>query len=838
MTEPNGKPKTPESAKSPEKIKKLATRVRKSAGSGLPARIPALRQPKWQRWILIVVTAFIAAFIMAPRSIRIQNLTVGETAPTTIISPVTFRVIDEAATIKNRDEILQSVQPVYNLDDTMARDIKNRIISAFSFMNDYFNALKAYKARKHIAESPEKTNGKAKTPDGTATSGPTFRPLDDQALRARFENLLGVQVSPADFALLKSVDFNFRAQNELRSLVVPVLSKGVVLSRELLMRDGRDGVLLWSKSKGQLEPLKDLSVIFDLKEAVNFINAEDKDGPFSLPVSRAIRRIAMDMINANITFNREKTEDVKKKALAQVKDVYFQVSKGEPIIREGEPINEGHLRKLEGLRKAHPQYNRYVILLGFALTLTLLLRLCSYISEKHMGRSQYASQDLLLMCFLMVGSVLMTRVVASLAPALAAAQSGLSSDAVFYAVPFATGPMLVALMVDARTAFVFSVLAAVASTLAVEGDVYLFFFFFISGVVGLHGMSHITERSTLMRSGLVVGFVNMLSILAVKMALGELSSTEQLFEIAIGLPGGILSGLLAMGIAPLLEPLGYITNVKLLELANLNHRLLKEVSLVAPGTYHHSITVGNLAETAAELIGANPLLARVGGYYHDIGKAGKQRSKPIYFIENQQRGINPHDKLEPSMSALILVSHVKTGVEKAREHRLGEPIVDIIRQHHGTNLIAYFYNKAQERAEKKGQTVPEEKFRYPGPLPQTKEAALVMLADVSEAACRTLPDPTPARIQKKVQTLIMGLFSSGQLDQSTLTLKDLHAITRSFVRALQGILHHRVVYPEDQQPKVAREANGDSSRKPADKDRSRSERAEEPDGKVIRRLGL
>jgi len=288
-------------------------------------------------------------------------------------------------------------------------------------------------------------------------------------------------------------------------------------------------------------------------------------------------------------------------------------------------------------------------------------------------------------------------------------------------------------------------------------------------------------------------------------------------------------------LAPLLEPLGYTTNIKLLELANLNHPLLKKLAMEAPGTYHHSIMVGNIAEAAAEQIGANPILARVGAYYHDIGKVDKT-TRPSYFIENQLRGPNPHDKLEPSMSALILVAHVKHGVEKAREYRLGTPIIDIIQQHHGTNLIRYFFNKALERAGRDHQTVQEDKYHYSGPRPQSKEAALVMMADTAEAACRTLAEATPARIQKTVQMLITGLFSEGQLDQSTLTLKDLHAVTKSFVRALQGIYHARIEYPAD--ARARDKNNGSAGGQQTEKDRGRRGRPEEQGGKVIRRLGL
>ena len=301
------------------------------------------------------------------------------------------------------------------------------------------------------------------------------------------------------------------------------------------------------------------------------------------------------------------------------------------------------------------------------------------------------------------------------------------------------------------------------------------------------------------------------------MALGQLVKIQDFYELGLGFGGGVLSGLLVSGLAPLLEPLGYITDVRLLEIANLNHPILRQLALEAPGTYHHSIMVGNLVEVAAESIGANPLLARAGADYHDIGKVGRN-TKPSYFIENQSRGPNPHDKLEPSMSALILQSHVKHGVEKARENKLGKPIIDMIQQHHGSTLIKFFYSKAVERAGKNGQTVPEDKYHYPGPRPNTKEAALVMLADVVEAACRTLADPTPARIQKRVQELIMGLFNDGQLEQSNLTLKDLHSITRSFVRSLQGILHVRIHYPVG--PDSAEKPNGNLRRIDTEKDRT------------------
>ena len=255
-------------------------------------------------------------------------------------------------------------------------------------------------------------------------------------------------------------------------------------------------------------------------------------------------------------------------------------------------------------------------------------------------------------------------------------------------------------------------------------------------------------------------------------------------------------GRIRNGLMPLIEmTFGYTTDIKLMELANLDQPLLRELMVQAPGTYHHCVIVSNMVEASARAINANPLLAKVAAYYHDIGKT----KKPLYFIENQGGRANRHEKLAPSMSSLVLISHVKDGVELARKAKLGREIISIIEQHHGTSLISFFYKKAQERAEKKEGKylhIKEEDFRYRGPKPQTKEAGLVMLADVIEAASRTLVDPTPARIQGMVQKIMNKIFSDGQLDECELTLKDLHAIAKSFNQTLSGIFHQRVEYPE------------------------------------------
>ncbi len=831
MNSHSEKTKAPEKAALSRRILEWFSNLLKSIGRILPDRFAALGDPKWQRWGLIVATALAAAFMMAPTSLPVRDLVIGAPAKETIISPITFQVPDDEATLKNRHEAQKGVLPIYDFDDLMVVDVKERINRAFTFMRDYL----AREAAANAAKSA-KPRVKGSVPEKKPAEIEPFRTIDDENLRLRFENLLGASISPSSFALIKSKAFDPRIENNLASLVLPVLEKGMVVRRDLVLKDGRDGIQLWRKSKEKPELLKDVSSIFDYKDAVNFIHSEDKGTRMNSELTWAIRTLALDLINANISYNNEKTQAARQKAADNVKPTIVEVRRAEVIIREGDQVTERHLKTIRALAKSNPPHSRQMILAGFALTLVLLLRLAFYFSEQHLERRQHATADLLLFCLLLLGSIILVRFVGSLAPLTAGAGEGVTANSILFGAPVAAGSMLVALMVGPWQAFIFAAVTGLTAALAVEGDAYLFCFYFVSGIVGLHGMSNITDRTTILRAGLVVGIVNMLSVVAIKMALGRLVGIPEFFETAFGFVGGLLSGLLVLGLGPLLEPLGYTTNVKLLELANLNHPILKSMSLEAPGTYHHSIMVGNLAEGAAELIGANPLLARVGALYHDIGKIGK-KNKPVYFIENQHRGTpNPHDKLEPSMSALVLVSHVKYGVERARENRLGEPIVDIIQQHHGTSLIRFFYKKALERAGKDHHTVSEDKYHYPGPRPRTKEAALVMMADVVEAACRTLADPTPARVQKTVQGLIMGLFSDGQLDESTFTLKDLHAVTRSFVRAMQGILHSRIVYPEE--VKARFKTNGNSSGQPTEKDRTRHGRPDDEVPSTIKRLGL
>jgi putative nucleotidyltransferase with HDIG domain len=271
--------------------------------------------------------------------------------------------------------------------------------------------------------------------------------------------------------------------------------------------------------------------------------------------------------------------------------------------------------------------------------------------------------------------------------------------------------------------------------------------------------------------------------------------------VAIGaFVSGWLSSAILMIITPLIEnTLDYTTDLKLLELARMDHPLLRELVLKAPGTYHHSIVVGSLAEAGCEAVGAHSLLARVGSYYHDIGKIGRAE----YFVENQNPQRNPHDEMTPQLSAKLIIAHVKEGRTLALEHKLGQSIIDFIEQHHGTSLVTYFYNKAKHEATKPGshlrpEDIREEDFRYPGPKPQSKEAAIMALADSCEAATRSLVEPTPARIEGMIEKIVARAFSEGLLDEADITLREVQTVAQAFLRILLGIHHNRIQYPDQE----------------------------------------
>ncbi|NLV89312.1 MAG: HDIG domain-containing protein [Tissierellia bacterium] len=366
-----------------------------------------------------------------------------------------------------------------------------------------------------------------------------------------------------------------------------------------------------------------------------------------------------------------------------------------------------------------------------------------------------------------------------------------------YIMPIGTAALLISILIDPRLGFVINIFLSFYLGFLLKLDGSLSTMYIVSGSIASLLAIKQDQRYNILISGFIIGIVNILSLTSYGLAL-NVAGIESFSQAGYSFLNGIISAILALGSLPLWENVfSVLTTIKLLELSNPNQPLLKKLLLEAPGTYHHSILVGNLAESAAESVSANPLLARVGAYYHDIGKT----VRPFYFAENQFGMENPHDKLQPMQSTSIITSHTTDGVALGKEEKLPEEILDIIEQHHGDTIVAYFYHKAKE--ENKDIEISIDEFRYKGRKPQTKEAAIVMLADSSEAAVRSMKDINKEKIEDMVRKVVKGKVKDGQLDECDITLKEIEVIINSFVKVLTGIYHDRIEYPKTEEKSEA-----------------------------------
>src|SRR5210317_543444 len=526
--------------------------------------------------------------------------------------------------------------------------------------------------------------------------------------------------------------------------------------------------------------------------------------------------IVQRLIQPNITLNRSETQERINKSAAEIKPVLHKIKAGEMLLREGELVTEVQLLKLQTLETQTKKEQVFLTSIGAAMLLMCLLITTYVLHLNQPGRLPAEhNKNLLFMASVFLTFFFLAELSCKLSEVLTQSSAiPIHTSSMWFGIPLAAGAMIICLFMGLAIAIPLAAVMAVSFAVIFENNLTIFLYFLINGTMAAYWIQNCRERKVFITAGAKLGLLNILLVTAIDFYLADLSGPKLLYDWAFGFMGGIGAGIVTAGIVPLVEiAFGYTTDISLLELANLDRPILRRLMIEAPGTYHHSVIVGSLVEAAASEIGANHLLAKVCGYYHDIGKL----NKPLYFIENQTNGKNKHDKLAPSMSGLILIAHVKEGVEIAKEHKLGQDIIDTIRQHHGTSLIKFFFDKARKL---KGEDqVNVDDFRYPGPKPQTREAGLVMLADVVEAASRALDNPTPSRIQGLVQNLINNILSDGQLDECELTLKDLHKIASSFDKILYGIHHHRIEYIEKKtstgENDRGKARNGSTDRQPA-----------------------
>lgn len=425
-------------------------------------------------------------------------------------------------------------------------------------------------------------------------------------------------------------------------------------------------------------------------------------------------------------------------------------------------------------------------------------------------KPQYLKKNnmMLLLGIMIIGTLLTGRVSYYILVNLSRGIGFLSQDGAVFGMPVPAGAMLVTLLFDFHTAIIFSFIVSLLSGLWLHDAIFPVYIY-VGSLIAAFSVIRCKKRSALLRGGLYVGVANTLTAVMLLLFNAELFTAKAASAIVFAISSGVSVTATVSLLLPALEYIFNVTtDISLLELLDFNQPLMKNLMVSAPGTYHHSVIVGNLVESAAEAIGVNPLLARVSAYYHDIGKI----KMPEYFIENLGCSVSKHDKLTPHLSSIIITSHVKEGVELAQQHKLPQSVIDIIQQHHGTATITYFFQKAREQYDvhktassrisqeftgraDTGYQPAETDYKYSGPKPQSRVAALVMMADAVEAASKVLSDPTPARISALVDKIINHIFLEGQLDECDLTLKDISEIKKHFSYILTGILHKRIEYP-------------------------------------------
>lgn len=512
----------------------------------------------------------------------------------------------------------------------------------------------------------------------------------------------------------------------------------------------------------------------DLKEAkkeyTDFISSSD--------LSDSEKAIALNFVNVvepNFFYDKEKTDELIKETLKQVPPV--MIKKNQIVVSEGEPVTAHQLELLGTLGLLSDSASALYIYIALGVLVIIVMYLQYGYIHKYYTAINKEFSKIVMISILNVFPVILARLF------------GMMSN---YIIPLACMPMLITLLLNYKISLVFSMLNVILIGGAVGFNPNIIILAILNVVLGGTLLRKMQQRNDILYSSITVAVLS--SILT--FSVGTLTTNnfmEILADSTFAAAGAILSGILTIGVLPFFEStFDIVTNAKLLELSNPNNPLLKKLLMEAPGTYHHSILVANLAELAAEQVGGNPLLARIGAYYHDVGKT----KRPYFFRENQFGKKNPHDRLKPEVSSKIIISHVKDGSELAKEYNLPKTIHDFIVTHHGETLVKYFYLTVKNNSENPDE-VKEEDFKYPGPKPMSKEQGIVMLADSTEAAVRSINEPTEEKIEKMVNNIIDDKLATGQIDNCDLTLRDISKIKKCFLKALNGIHHERIEYPDD-----------------------------------------
>lgn len=716
-----------------------------------------------------VIDAGVGLFIIVALSIlllreyqrpRVEQLPAGAVAHSDIIAPEDLKVEDVPETKRLRDQAAAYVSPVFDFNSRAAVEARKSLEQLFRLGRD---------AQDHA----------------------TVEELHD-----KIEEEIGIPLDPEQIGLLVKHRFSSELERLMTEHLESAMMMPTVASRSQFRRLGAAAILRRDSRSGQEVVITDLSSIRDKLTASASLKSEKLIWPaeYDARDRKMFGDILGSLIVPNLEYNESETESRRNNAREGVPAARITVERGKPIVASGETVTPAKALLLAEAAARRPIGQRAIEFAGSVVIVMLLL----LVLWQYMVRYQRQHIRVRRHFLLQIACFVITLGLARLFFTFAAAMSQWSTHTPFnsptgyqYLAPLAVGAVMVTILTDAHAAFIFSAILSVFVGVF-SGNVYLAAFTLMSSAGAIYHLQNCRDRTALVAAGLWIGAINAATTLSLDLlGANQPQLLLLLFDSFCAFVGGVLATMAASILLPLFEWLFEITtSIKLLELSNLNLPLLKQLAERAPGTYHHSIMVGMLAEAGAEAIGGDALFARVACYYHDIGKS----VRPSYFIENQSYMDNRHDKLSPKMSSIVLANHVKQGIEIARQHKLPPRIVAIIPQHHGTGLMKFFYYKARKGADDDS-TALEQEFRYPGPKPKTKEAAIIMIADSSEAAARTVEEPNPTKFRNMVDMIITRLRDDGQFDECDITLRELRLVGESFVKVLMGIHHHRIAYP-------------------------------------------
>lgn len=715
-------------------------------------RMPRLKIAKsWRIEVTIrlliglIVSILFITIIGSKRAYR-WELKEGDISQNSIYAPFDFSFVDEVTTSGLKAEEAAKVGKVYTVDPKVGESVLNDITGFYERV-----------ARIEEIERDETT--------GLSVS-----------------NLLPI---------LKGRMYDEFSQ-KVKQMVNSIMSEGIISAslKESLIEEESTPVTILNPLIG-VEIKKEVAEILTTNEAEGELN---RLAQTLFPENRQVRREVISLVQRflrpNLIYDEGETSRRRQMAEKKVSPSLVKIKKGRLIVDKGQIVTASNILQLNELAKIQARSEAISYISGISTLVVIFVGLLGIYLYRYVPKIFNSNQNLILIGLVMVFPL-------ALAKSITFVQIPEHLVPVSCASILICSPMLITILLEPGVAIMATLTLAVFVGIMSANILPPAIITFVGGLVGVYSVVGIRRRWQLIKAGLLVG----MSIFACNVGMGLLSRTSPKVFMTSGVWGitsGIMAAFIVTGVLPIFESLFKITtNISLLELSDLNHPLLKRLVMEAPGTYHHSLIVGNLAESASEVVGANPLLARVAAYYHDVGKIEKAE----YFSENMPKDEKKGklDKFAPSMSSLIIINHVKRGVELAQKYKLSQAIIDIVREHHGTSQVFFFYQRALERLED-GEEISKLEFRYPGPKPQTKESGIVLVADSIEAASRTLSEPTPSSIKVMVRKIINNKFIDGQLEQCELTLRDLNSIADRFVRILTGIFHTRVEYPEPKTP--------------------------------------